>query len=72
MNLVSQKPGNFGAGDVLACKVCDGQMMLTRRSPHPTLGESFEEQRFTCRECSHEASRVVDKDGNSVPVEVNP
>jgi hypothetical protein len=64
MYLVHQKPGHYGAWDVLACKLCNGEMMLTRRSPDPSYGTNYEEQRFTCRECRHEATRIVDSSGN--------
>ncbi len=67
MYLVSKKLGDFGAGDKLACKFCDGSMMLTRRTPHPKLGTKYEEQRFTCTKCGHEAIRAVDKDGKPFP-----
>ncbi|MCW5693102.1 MAG: hypothetical protein KIT48_12125 [Pseudolabrys sp.] len=67
MYLVTAKPGNFGAHDILACKSCHGEMMLTRRSPHPQLGSDFEEQRFTCRQCGHEATRSVDAQGKPSP-----
>lgn len=63
MYLVSKKTGNFGAGDLLACKLCDGQMTLSRRSPHSTLGTKYEEQVFTCTKCGREATRSVDEHG---------
>ena len=63
MYLISEKPGNFGAGDLLACKHCDGTMLLTRRSPHPTLGPKYEEQVFTCTKCNREVMRDADEEG---------
>ena len=42
---ISKKYGNFGSQDSLACKFCDGEMQLTRRSPYPKLGPEYEEQR---------------------------
>ncbi|AXK82303.1 hypothetical protein DW352_18320 [Pseudolabrys taiwanensis] len=66
MYLIEQKSSRFGAHDVLACKLCHGQMLLTRRSPHPKLGDKYELQRFTCQQCHHEASRSVDADGNAL------
>jgi hypothetical protein len=64
MYLISKKPGNFGADDVLACKLCEGMMVLTRRSPHSALGPKFEEQRFTCAACEREVFRAVDEQGH--------
>jgi len=61
--VVSKKPGNFGAGDILACVGCDGEMLLTRRTPHPDLGKGYEEQTFTCAACERAVTRSVDKDG---------
>ena len=67
MYLVVKKTGNFGAHDLLKCRYCDGEMMLTRRTPHPKLGGEYEEQRFTCRKCTHEAVRSVDVNGETAP-----
>jgi len=66
MYLVTQKPGNFGANDVLACGRCNGEMTLTRRSPHEELGPRYERQWFTCRGCQREVSRSVDAEGKPV------
>jgi len=67
MYLIDRKSSSFGAHDIFACKLCHGEMMLTRRSPHPKLGEKYELQRFTCQQCGHEANRAIDADGNTFP-----
>lgn len=66
MYLVSRAQASFGANDVFACTQCHGQMLLTRRSPHPDRG-GFEEQRFTCTSCGRNVMRVVDENGKPPP-----
>ncbi|MBS0246191.1 MAG: hypothetical protein JSR61_06185 [Proteobacteria bacterium] len=67
MYLVTKREGNYGAHDVFACKLCHGQMLLTRRTPHPTIGAQYELQKFTCSKCGHEAIRSVDENGKDSP-----
>lgn len=67
MYVVARKPGDFGAQDEIACKHCGEKMLLSRRSPHPQMGDKFEEQHFTCLKCKREAIRCVDENGNPPP-----
>lgn len=59
----SDLPVGFGIGDTPTCLGCAGRMNLTRRGPHPIRGDAFELQTFTCRICSHEIERGVDRLG---------
>ena len=50
-------PTRFGATDNPVCSECKNRMHLTRRTPHPTRGDDFEQQIFLCRVCKHEIER---------------
>jgi hypothetical protein len=54
---------SFGAGDQPICPRCGKTMSLSRRTPHSEHGQSYERQTFTCRECSHDIERSVNKRG---------
>lgn len=56
-------PIRFGATDTLACIECKKGMRVTRRTPHPTLGNEFELQTFTCWGCRLTVERTADRQG---------
>jgi uncharacterized protein YlaI len=64
----SNMPVSFGIADTRVCPECKNRMHLTRRKPHPMLGNAFELQTFTCSTCEHEIERGVDRLGEAVPV----
>ena len=53
----------FGAHDGPTCPTCLGAMGVTRRTPHPIYGSSYELQTFECPKCRYETERSADRSG---------
>jgi C4-type Zn-finger protein len=53
----------FGAHDGPICPACNRQMNVTRRTPHPLHGHTYELQTFECRKCWYEIKRSADRAG---------
>jgi hypothetical protein len=53
----------FGAHDGPTCLSCAGTMVITRRTPHPIYGNTYELQTFGCRTCGCEVQRSADRSG---------
>jgi hypothetical protein len=60
---MSQLARAFGADHRPACPECSLPMHVSRRSPHPDHGRSYEIQILTCLACKSEITRGADKDG---------
>lgn len=56
---------HFGVHDRLTCPFCGAGVHLTRRRPHPVLGDEFELQTFACS-CGHETERSINGRGEIV------
>jgi hypothetical protein len=68
MSLQQQEPAHrFGSDDHMVCPECGNPMRLTRRAPHLVLGAAYERQILTCQNCSHQAERNADGQGNPLP-----
>ena len=57
-------PRAYGATDRIQCQKCPGKMIVSRRSPHPTLGDDYEIQVLSCLLCDYEVTRAVDEHGH--------
>jgi hypothetical protein len=53
----------FGAHDGPTCPACLKVMYITRRTPHPLYGNTYELQTFECRTCRAEIERSADRSG---------
>lgn len=52
-----------GAHQGPTCPSCTRTMYVTRRTPHPIYGDTYELQTFECRTCGYEAERSADRSG---------
>ena len=50
----------FGAHDGPVCPACNRQMNVTRRTPHPLYGHTYELQTFECCRCQYKIERSAD------------
>jgi hypothetical protein len=53
----------FGAHHGPTCPACTRMMYVTRRTPHPLYGNTYELQTFKCRTCGDEIERSADQSG---------
>jgi hypothetical protein len=53
----------FGAHDGPLCPACNWKMRVSRRTPHPLYGHTYELQTFECWTCRSEIERSADKSG---------
>jgi hypothetical protein len=53
----------FGARNGPTCPDCTRPMYVTRRTPHPLYGITYELQTFECRTCGGEIERSADRSG---------
>jgi hypothetical protein len=53
----------FGAQHGPICPTCKKSMYVTRRTPHPLYGNTYELQTFECRTCNFEIQRSADRSG---------
>jgi len=53
----------FGAHLGPICPVCTGTMYVTRRTPHPRHGHTYELQTFVCQTCRSHIERSADRNG---------
>jgi hypothetical protein len=52
--------GGFGAHDGPICPACNRQINVTRRTPHPLFGYSYELQTFECWACRYKIEQSAD------------
>jgi hypothetical protein len=48
-----KRPYRFEVRKKPRCEKCGGTMRISRRKPHPVLGDAWELQQFTCVTCHH-------------------
>ncbi len=53
----------FGVHEGPICPACAKTMQVTRRTPHPLHGHTYELQTFECRTCGNEIERSADRSG---------
>jgi hypothetical protein len=58
-----QVKNRFGAHEGPKCSLCNRTMCVTRRTPHPIYGDTYELQTFECRTCGYEIERSADRSG---------
>jgi hypothetical protein len=61
-----------GAHQGPTCPACARTMNVTRRTPHPIYGDTYELQTFECRTCKLEIERSADRIGLPHPSDAAP